>query len=476
MKKYRHIFVLLLALALLGVVVSVKWREPWYHWKPLSSWLAKYGAGPGDYKPSPKADNALRQIGSNAVPYLLKLLHSTNSHSYYTFVGKDYQRGMSPVWTPPASAVGGRLKAWSINLRSRFQRVTVPASWDHWKAYLAFQALGSAGSSAIPDLVKLARDPDTNSSPSNTGEAPPISFWKNDKYIPEFAAQSSTYLSHGYPVFSVSFFGSFDGYVPQPFLSDGEIAAWSLAAIGAESVPPLMEMLTNSNPQIRCRAAMALGMMGKPAEPAVHALANMLHDPDRNTRRESADALGWIGQQPDFVIPALIKEFDDKDVESAAIVSLGALGERATNAIPALLALFQAEYNSLDQTRGQYRIENIALALNKISPDTTRKEVMPFLINRIQNPESPWSKSMTLDVLCQMTNQPDLVIPTLLEALDSTDNPTRSEIVYRLGDFGSAAKSAVPQLVAYSTGMDTNLCRLATNTLNKIEPAWRTGH
>jgi HEAT repeat protein len=394
MKKSRHILFIALAFVLLGAALPVKWSEPWYHLRPISSWLAKYGDGPENYKPSPEADHALRQMGSNAVPYLLNLLHSTNSHSYYTFVVKENQRGMYPVWTPPASAVGGHLKAWSFNLRSRFQKVTVPASWDHWKAYLAFQALGPAGSSAVPDLVKLARDPDTNSSPSNTGEAPPISFWKNDKYVPMFAAQSSTYLTHGSPVIPVSAFYTGVGFIRQPFLPDGEIAAWSLAAIGADSVPPLMEMLTNSNPQIRCRAAMALGMMGKPAEPAVPALAELLRDPDRNTRREAADALGCIGQQPDFVIPALINAFDDKDVESAAIGSLGALGERATNAIPALLALFQSEYNSLDQTRGQYRIEEIALALNKISSDTTRKEVMPLLIYRIRNPNSPWNQSI----------------------------------------------------------------------------------
>jgi HEAT repeat protein len=477
MKKCRNIFVFVLAMALLGIGLSVNWREPWYHWKPLSSWLAEYGAGPGDYKPSPKTDNALRQIGSNAVPYLLNLLCSTNSYAYYTFVVKENQRGMYPVsvWTPRLSTVGEHLKAWSINLRARFQRVTVPASWDHWKAYLAFQALGSAGSSAIPDLVKLAHDPDANSSPSNT-ETPPIRFWKDKKEILIFVAQSSTYLSHGSPVIPISVFLGGGGFVPQPFLSDGEIAAWSLAAIGPDSVPPLMEMLTNSNPQIRCRAAMALGMMGKPAEPAVPALVNLLHDSDRNTRREAADALGWIGQQPDFVLPALIKAFDDREVEDVAIASLGAFGERATNAITASLALFQAEYNSQDQTRGQYRSGEIALALNKISSDTTRKEVIPFLIYRIQNPESPWSKSMTLNTLGQMTNQPDLVIPVLLEALDSTTNYTRSTIVYQLGDFGLAATSAIPKLISFSTNQDTNLCRLATNALDKIKPSWRTNH
>jgi len=474
MKKFRRVFLLVLALALAVIVSSVKWSEPRYHLRPISSWLAKYGDGPGNYHPAPEADFALRQMGSNAVPYLLKLLHSTNSYSYHTFVWKP-----DMTFSPGGSGGWNRLSAWWMITRYRFQWVTVPASWDHWKAYLAFQAMGPAGSSAIPDLVKLAHDPDANSSPSNTGEAPPISFWKNEENIPLFAAASSTYLPHGAPVIPVSGL-LIMGSVPQPFLSDSEIAAWSLAAIGADSVPPLMEMLTDINPRLRCRAAMALGMMGKPAEPAVPALAELLHDPDRNTGREAADALGWIGQQPDFVIPALINAFGDKDVESAAIGSLGAFGERATNAIPALLAVFQSEYNSLDQTRGQCRIGEIALALNKISSDTTRKEVMPLLIYRIRNPKSPWNQSMTLNTLLntlgQMTNQPDLVIPVLLEALDSTTGYTRISTFYRLGDFGPAATSAIPKLISFSTNQDTNLCRLATNTLDKIDPAWRTGH
>jgi hypothetical protein len=83
---------------------------------------------------------------------------------------------------------------------------------------------------------------------------------------------------------------------------------------------------------------------------------------------------------------------------------------------------------------------------------------------------------MTIDTLSQMTNQPDQVIPLLLEALESTDVPVRNTTIYRLGDFGSHAKAAVPKLVFFSTGPDTNLCRLATNALDKIEPGWRTNH
>jgi HEAT repeat protein len=481
MKKFRRVILVVLVLALAGIVSSVKWREPRYHWRPISSWLAKYGDGPGNYKPSPEADYALRQMGSNAVPYLLKLLHSTNSYSHYTFVWKPAMR-----FTSGASGGWNRLSVWWMNTRYRFQRVTVPATWDHWKAYLAFQALGPEAKSAIPDLIKVANDPCTNSFASGNAA---VSFLKDREIVARYATWASNYSPDGIPLFpaKILMLSSLPG--KGPFLSDGEIAAWSLAAIGADSVPPLMKMLTNSAPQLRYRAAVALGMIGKSAEPAVLTLVKMLDDPDAKTRHEAAEALGCIGEQPDLVVPALLKFLGDKDMVVYtfepygafdmgfyAIESLGAFGERATNAIPALLAiLFQAD-KSLDQSSGQSTIRYVALALNKISPEVTRKEVIPLLIHRTQDPKSPWNQSMTLDTLGQMTNQPDLVMPVLVEALDTTIGYPRINIIYQLSGFGPAAKAAVPKLVSFSTSRDTNLCRIATNALDRIEPGWRTGH
>jgi HEAT repeat protein len=477
-KRWRVFLWVALGISALVIVIIVRigWGEPHYHLMAISSWLAEYGDGPGNYKPSPGADLALRQMGSNAVPYLLQLLHSTNSHSRYTFIfdADKTPRGLSRPWTPPASGFGGRLKAWSVGLNSRFQQVTVPASWDHWKAYLAFQALGAEGKAAIPDLVRLAGNPDFNSNPSGTGEAPLISFWQENQVISMFVAQSSTYQLSSSPVFPAVSPGVIHwGIVPRPFLSEGEIAAWSLACIGAEGVPPLTGLLTNSSPQIRCRAAVALGLMGKSAEPALPALLNALHDSDKNTRRKAADALGCIGQQPGLVVPALTQLLDNPDVEDVITKALGDFQDRATNAIPALLTRFQAEYNSLNQTIGQYRSDDVALALNQIAPEVAGKEIIPRLIDRIHHPASPWNQSMTLGTLGRMTNQPDVAMPVLLEALDNSNNFARNQVVYDIGRFGSAATSAIPRLISLSTSQDTNLCRLATNTLDKIDPLWR---
>jgi HEAT repeat protein len=401
------------------------WAEPSYQGKTLSAWLDDYGAGPGDYKPSPQADEALRQIGPEAVPYLLQLLHSTNSADTNS----------------PAP---------------------VPASWNHWKAYLAFQALGPLGKAAIPDLVKLAHDPSDQSNPSGTGMAPGVRFWKDTKMVAKFADASATYLAPG----QLPFRGTVS--LIRAILVDGEIAAWSLAAIGADSVSPLMELLADPNPRLRCRAAVALGLIGRAAEPAVPALIKMLDDPDINTRWEATDALGCIGKRPDIVVPALIGALADPNIgmKFDAMESLGDFREQATNAIPALLAFFPERDMRLGQTA--------ASALIKISRDTTEKEVLPFLLHRIKDSSYVYARSEAVGTLGQMKDEPDLAIPPLIEALGDTN--TMNAAIQRLGEFGPAAKAAVPKLVPLTTNQDSRVRDQAVTALGKIDSAWQSGH
>jgi HEAT repeat protein len=256
--------------------------------------------------------------------------------------------------------------------------------------------------------------------------------------------------------------------VRNAFLVDGEIAAWSLAAIGAESVPPLMEMLTNSNPRLRCRAAVALGLMGEAAEPAVPALVKMLNDPDINTRWEATDALGCVGKLPDLVVPALIEALADPNagMKFCAMESLGDFGQRATNAIPALLALFP---------EGDVRLGNYAAsALIKISRDTTEKKVLPFLLHRINDSPNAYTCSLAMEILAQMKDEPDLAIPPLLEALGDTNEIIRNTAIHCLGDFGSEARAAIPKLISLTTDRNNEVRKLTTNALEKIDPSWQT--
>ncbi len=404
---------LIAVLAVAAAPAPVDWWEPSYNGKTLSSWLDEYGPGPGGYKPSPAADDAIRHIGVSAAPYLLQLLHSTNSD-------------------PAAKA---------------------PASWDHWKAYLGFQALGPLGKAAIPDLVKLAHDPSDNSIPG----APYIDFWRDTARVAEFADWSVTYDAPAQPHKPRGMIA-----LSPPFLGDGEIAAWSLAAIGAESVPPLLEMLTNSTPHLRCRAEVALGLMGPAAEPAVPALVKMLDDPD--TGRDAIDALGCIGRRADLAVPVLTKAVTDPDrgMQWIAVRSLGDFGERATNAIPGLLALFPSAAPGMSET--------VALAMSKISPDTTAKQIIPGLLRELED-SNPYSRSQTVATLGQMKQVPDLVIPALIGAANSTNADIRYSASFWLGGFGPAAKSAIPKLRSLTNDPDTEVRGQALRALQLIDPS-----
>src|ERR1019366_7196365 len=273
------------------------WAEPSYQEKPLSVWLENYGASPRNYKPSPEADEALRHIGPEAVPYLLELLRKTNTPA----VDEELRQIGAGVLTGTNS--------------SNF----TPASWFHWKAYLSFEALGPAGKSAIPDLERLAHD-----DPNGTSFYPNIYGMKHIAWVAASANNSSSYVAPGDgPFFDDGtatrntnhvFFGDRLMRDTKPFLVDGEIAAWSLAAIGADAVPSLMELLNDPSPHLRQRAVEALGLVGAAAEPAVPAIIKNLEGSDFEVRQRAADALGCIGRQPEVAIPAITTALKDSDV------------------------------------------------------------------------------------------------------------------------------------------------------------------
>lgn len=400
--------------------------EPSYGGKSLSSWLEAYGAGPGGYKPNPQADDALRHIGVNAAPYLLELLYATN------YTGKD----------------------------EPFMAVTPPASWEHWKAFLGFQALGPLGRAAIPELVKLAHKPDA------TGRYYDLQGMKDMTSVANAADNSSTYGAVDDPRRHQGGLVRFT----EPFLEDGDIAARSLAAIGADGVAPLVELLAAPSPSLRVCAVQALGLAGGAAEQAVPALIRTLNDPNLTVRIGATDALGGIARQPDLAIPALIAALSDpmEGVVYYAAVSLGEFRERATNAIPALLLDFRSpDYRDKDSA---------AEALSKISRDVTAKEVIPVLLRDLKG--SPpqigagQSANMSLITLGQMKDEADLVIPAIIEV---TDNPNfslmdRKNAMNFLGRFGPAAMAAVPKLNSLTNDPDIQVREQAVRALQKIEP------
>src|SRR5262249_41114687 len=136
--------VLLLAIALLVVGVGVAFipsREPSYHGKKLSEWVIQLApsARGGLWDSNVEAEAAIRQIGSNAVPFLLKWVR--------------FERPLS--WVELHRKVDQLLESlnstWKLN-DSRY--------WLASGASKALSVLGPEAAGAIPDLASLLERPD----------------------------------------------------------------------------------------------------------------------------------------------------------------------------------------------------------------------------------------------------------------------------------------------------------------------------
>ncbi|EEF60945.1 HEAT repeat domain-containing protein [Pedosphaera parvula] len=139
---------------------------------------------------------------------------------------------------------------------------------------------------------------------------------------------------------------------------DSGYVAMSLAGIGIDGVPPLVQALTNSNLGVKYRALDALKGMGlvrfidnwppdrlaiipEVAKIAVPPLLECLESKDQFTRARAAKTLGALGCEPDLVVPALINQLKEANynprVAVPALQALAMLGPRAKAAVPVLL-------------------------------------------------------------------------------------------------------------------------------------------
>jgi hypothetical protein len=106
-------------------------------------------------------------------------------------------------------------------------------------------------------------------------------------------------------------------------------------------------------PAVRAEAARALAPLGQAAEPALDDLVQLLVDTNDEVRVAAAYALGRLGTQPEEVVPNLLEALDDRDLLRPAAVAIAAYGPAARSAVPSLAAalskaLAETEYADVD--------------------------------------------------------------------------------------------------------------------------------
>jgi len=248
-------------------------REPIYLDGGLTEWVTffEYYRNRGaSRKEIEIAAQPVRKIGTNAIPSLLRWLNDEPAPWRFKLRRILYK-------FPEPLRNSAALEGFILNRnKMTHDRLALPG----------FEALGSMGGPAIPQLAQYMND---TSRPSRAKNA----------------------------IFALSF-------------------------IGNDALPDLLKAATNRSYPWRSTVLFAItymGSLGTNAPAAIPALLQCLDDPDAEISTHSLRALSKLKLLPEIVVPLLTKELDsaNKDVVTTAILDLENFGPDAAAAVPALL-------------------------------------------------------------------------------------------------------------------------------------------
>ena len=136
MNKIRIIASLIVVCVFAGIALfAFRSREPVYQERPLSAWLEDLDYGQPSFRREavPQAEEAVRQIGTNAVPFLVGMMRCKDS---------PFRKKMVALCSKQSFI--------KFNFRP-------PADTLQWRGALGIYVLGPAGKAAIPELINLLR-------------------------------------------------------------------------------------------------------------------------------------------------------------------------------------------------------------------------------------------------------------------------------------------------------------------------------
>jgi HEAT repeat protein len=257
------VFVVLGTLAFLVFRTS----EPVAQSRPLSSWLVDV-----DYnQPAAtreRASKAIREIGTNALPYLLRDLD------------------------PPEES---KLRRWLAELlrKQTFVKMRLRTSdQKNRQAVWAFQTLGPSAKPAIQQLVPLLE--------TNPGYVPGALAGIGPDAVP--------HLCRALDSSNASVRGNTAAYLAN--------AVWDLSIPKSNTIPAVPSLLRNlqdTNHLVRWNSASALGAVTHNPGIVVPALIRALNDSEGAVAEAAAQALGAFGSDAKQAIPALSAASQHKD-------------------------------------------------------------------------------------------------------------------------------------------------------------------
>jgi hypothetical protein len=260
MRKRVQIAITVWVVAVVGMVVwqilRPQEREPVYQGRRLSIWLDRYVTDGSviDVQPDPEVDEAVRQISTNALPTLLRMLKTRDSKLKLELV-----------------RLGSSIMPEFVRVPDFVRIPALPSYYPIWEAATAFHALGAKASNAVPLLIQVFRAKICLDSQRACVQALGWVGPAAHEAIPELltaATNSDTRLR--------------------------ALAGETLGRIHAEPelvLPVLAKSLTDANSGVRMCAAYGLGSFAARARQEVAVLVPLLDDPEQGVREAAALAL-----------------------------------------------------------------------------------------------------------------------------------------------------------------------------------------
>jgi hypothetical protein len=222
-------------------------------------------------------------------------------------------------------------------------------------------------------------------------------------------------------------------------------------------IAALIADLRSEKGQTRRQAAVALGTLGRAAEPAAAALAQALKDPD--TGDVAARALGRIGPGAKAAVPALVEALKDGPAPRGVVVeALGKIGPPAAEAVPDLVKALAEE----DRVLKAQAIE----ALGRIGGPGAASALRQVLRD---DPDADMAAHAAV-MLGEVRPVEDETVSALAAALADTRPAVGQAAAFALGRLGPDAKAAVPDLVKALGSEGPTLRGMAADALGRMGP------
>jgi len=329
---------------------------------------------------------ALRQMGTNTLPFLLKRLGTKDSR------------------------IKPKIEEWAGKQDVIRVRLNDNAHKDRATAVAAFEILGPVAKPAIPDLQKMLNNTDNDFQVANAlaGIGPDA--------IP---ALTNTW-SHSKPAIRRS----------------GFTALVDMGTNAETALPFLVMALRDADPDIRWAAALAMWHVGS-TQPAlvIPPLVKSLDESDTRVSRTAIGSLGRFGARAKAAVPRLTELLTQVPESGSAALALASI--MGTNQSLPLIA------GAL--TKNDARVQSAIIDVLGTF-ETNAHDAIPFLLPFARNDDEAL-RNLTIRALIKIGPRSEAILPVLIHELTDTDSTIRNEVLVALAAFGPKAEAAVPILL-----------------------------